>query len=355
MDIETNKIKVSIIITSYNRANFISKAIESVLSQNYKNIELIIIDNNSTDNSEFIINSYLKNNSNIIYIKNEINIGPVPSLIKAISSAKGEYFSHVSSDDFLCNDNFISKAIYEIINNPNAVIIKAKVSYLLFSSNELSSDSSFNVYKDIFYNKSFVNGREVFLEYQNGYPITMGACIFKRTAFLKLTYGNFAPHAFDLQVILQLLLIGDVIFFDMDAYVVLVHNSNLTYSIHPASICIEDLSFIEEPYKMAISLESFKNKDILEDWKLVMLYNYLKIKFKNYYKYSKRDFRILQNYTKLYYPDVFIKITKNSKWLIFLIIYKFNKLGFLISSFIYFLKKVKNYINNKFKFSYGYK
>jgi glycosyltransferase involved in cell wall biosynthesis len=355
MDIESNNIVVSIIITSYNRGNLISKAIESVLTQNYKHLEIIIIDNNSTDNSHFVINSYLEKNPNIIFIKNEINIGPVPSLIKAISSAKGQYFSHVSSDDYLSNDNFISKAVDELKNNPNVVLIKARLSYLFLSNNKLISDSSFDRYEKCFYNQHFVKGETVFLEFENGNPITMGACIFNKNKFQKIRYDNFAPHAFDLQIILQLLLLGDAIFIDMEAYVVLVHNTNLTYSMQPVSICIDNLAFINEPYKMASILKSFSKTDVLEDWKSIMLYNYLYSNFKKYYKNSKKDFKVLQKYTKLNYPDIFIKITKNTKWIIFLTVYKFNKLGYVISYFIFYIKKIKNYLYNRLKLSYGFK
>ena len=50
--------KISIIISSYNKNNYLEKCIKSCLSQNYKNLEIILYDNNSTDGSDLILNKY---------------------------------------------------------------------------------------------------------------------------------------------------------------------------------------------------------------------------------------------------------------------------------------------------------
>ena len=64
---------VSIIITNYNREKTIARAIESALEQDYHNIEIIISDNCSTDNSHSIISNYIKD-KRICYYRNEINL-----------------------------------------------------------------------------------------------------------------------------------------------------------------------------------------------------------------------------------------------------------------------------------------
>ena len=62
-------IKFSVIIPTYNRANLISKAIKSVLYQTYKNWELIVIDDGSTDNTKDIVEEFQKEDNRIIYLK----------------------------------------------------------------------------------------------------------------------------------------------------------------------------------------------------------------------------------------------------------------------------------------------
>src|SRR4051812_13944842 len=100
----------SIIITSYNHASFINKAIQSAIRQDYKNLEVIISDNNSTDNTEEIVSQYLSD-SRVKYFKNETNIGMLKNFRKATDLCSGEYVTYISSDDYLVNDSFVSETI----------------------------------------------------------------------------------------------------------------------------------------------------------------------------------------------------------------------------------------------------
>ena len=89
---------ISIVMTSYNYANYIAEAIESVINQTYKNWELIIIDDASTDNSIDVINNYL-NDSRIKLYVNEKNLGLAESLKKGIDLASGNWIAFLESDD----------------------------------------------------------------------------------------------------------------------------------------------------------------------------------------------------------------------------------------------------------------
>ena len=90
--------KISVIIPSYNHSKFLKKAVDSVLNQSYKNFELIILDDCSTDNSKKIINSY--QDKRIIKYFNEKNVGAVNALNQLISMATGEYIALLNSDDY---------------------------------------------------------------------------------------------------------------------------------------------------------------------------------------------------------------------------------------------------------------
>lgn len=89
---------VSIITPSYNTAKFISKTIESVQAQTYKNWEMIIVDDCSTDNTDEVVCKYLSDNR-IKYIKNEKNSGAAVSRNKALREAKGKWIAFLDSDD----------------------------------------------------------------------------------------------------------------------------------------------------------------------------------------------------------------------------------------------------------------
>ncbi len=99
---------VSIICLCYNQARFLESAIISVLNQSYTTIEIIIIDDNSSDESVSIINSLIAKFPSIHFIKNEINIGMCRSFNKAFKEAKGEFVI-----DFACDDMMAPSRIEE--------------------------------------------------------------------------------------------------------------------------------------------------------------------------------------------------------------------------------------------------
>ena len=91
--------KVSIILMTYNQEQFIRKAIESVLSQTYKNFELIISNNGSIDNTASIIESFLPD-KRIIFLNYDSNEGPNIRANQALDIAKGSFISWLYGDDY---------------------------------------------------------------------------------------------------------------------------------------------------------------------------------------------------------------------------------------------------------------
>lgn len=98
------KPRVSCIMPVYNCEKYLSAAIESVLNQSFEDFELIIINDNSNDNSERIIKKY--QDERIIYIKNKENLGIVYSLNKGWKIAKGEYIARMDGDDICYRERF---------------------------------------------------------------------------------------------------------------------------------------------------------------------------------------------------------------------------------------------------------
>lgn len=91
--------KVSIITPAYNAEEFIGEAIDSVLSQEYKNWEHIIVDDCSQDNTFSILQKYSQLDSRINALKNENNLGPALTRNVAIEQASGRYIAFLDSDD----------------------------------------------------------------------------------------------------------------------------------------------------------------------------------------------------------------------------------------------------------------
>lgn len=96
---------VTVITPLYNYAHFIGGCIESILQQTYPNIEMIVVDDGSTDNSAAVVQEYVQKYPQIHYIYQEKqklgkwNMGVAPALNKALAAAQGEYIAWLSADD----------------------------------------------------------------------------------------------------------------------------------------------------------------------------------------------------------------------------------------------------------------
>ena len=106
---------VSVIIPAYNRAHLIEQAIKSVLKQTYSNIELIIVDDASTDDTETVIKNI--DNAGIKYIKQEQNKGAAAARNRGIRESNGEFISFLDSDDTYQPEK-IEKQVKAILSAP---------------------------------------------------------------------------------------------------------------------------------------------------------------------------------------------------------------------------------------------
>lgn len=104
---------VSIVLPTYNGSKFIKESIDSCLNQTYKNIELIIVNDCSTDNTEELIQSY--HDERIVYVKNDQNQKLPKSLNIGFSKANGTYLTWTSDDNFYVN-NAIEKMVTHLEN-----------------------------------------------------------------------------------------------------------------------------------------------------------------------------------------------------------------------------------------------
>lgn len=106
-----NEIIVSIIIPVYNKCDFVEKCINSCLNQTLKEIEIILVNDGSTDGSEEKCKRFATDNSNVVYLEKE-NGGLSSARNMGISFAKGNYISFVDSDDTI-NKDFLERMVYE--------------------------------------------------------------------------------------------------------------------------------------------------------------------------------------------------------------------------------------------------
>ena len=117
--------KISIIITVYNSEEFLKTFIKNIDNQSFEDIEIIYIDDCSTDNSIQLIEKFQEKDHRIVLLKNKKNRGPFYSRNKGALFSRGEYIQFVDSDDFLVG-NILEKA-YKTAQNKKVDIVQYSV------------------------------------------------------------------------------------------------------------------------------------------------------------------------------------------------------------------------------------
>lgn len=92
---------VTVICSCYNHQKFVCESLQSILNQTYRKIQIIVVDDYSTDNSVEVIEQFINKHPEIMFINNKINLGLTKSVTNAMNYAKGAYFIDLAADDIL--------------------------------------------------------------------------------------------------------------------------------------------------------------------------------------------------------------------------------------------------------------
>ncbi len=120
-----NRIKpwVSIVCTCYNQQAYVEQALRSVVEQDYPNVELIVIDNGSVDESVASITAFIQQNPGVRLIRNLVNLGLNRAFNQGLALAEGRYIIDLSADDVLLPDRITKQvALFEQLAGPYAVV-----------------------------------------------------------------------------------------------------------------------------------------------------------------------------------------------------------------------------------------
>jgi len=175
------EIKVSIIVPVYNTAQYLEKCIESLIDQTLKDIEIILVNDGSEDESPDICDYYAKKDNKIRYINLKKNLGTSIARNIGILNSRGEYIAFVDSDDF------VERNMYEILYN-NAKKTKADITICNFSRDWLNGKIEKNILKikDEFVDTNNIGILKYFCKYWLGlsYANYIGNKLYKRDLFI---------------------------------------------------------------------------------------------------------------------------------------------------------------------------
>ena len=311
-NLEDNKPLVSVILTAYNRADYITVAIESALAQDYENLEIIVSDNCSTDGTSELIQKYVTDNR-VKYYRNDYNIGMIPNFKLATSRAEGEYLTYISSDDYFIEKSFVSESINLINKYPDVLLVLGQFRILNEDTTKIDTD------RKPIYHKEFIKGKELFIKSSGMKTLTWAGAVMHLQTFKTLRPFESEATSIDVMSNLKLMLLGNVAFISKPVYMQRVHENSASLKIEIEQ-AINNFIYITEPYHMALKNNIIPELE-LDKWKCESSFiyaRYTSIKLAPF----KDNYKRFMNYFKINFPCGFKKLRTDPKWNILAFFFK---------------------------------
>ncbi|MFZ4798570.1 MAG: glycosyltransferase family 2 protein [Bacteroidia bacterium] len=150
----SNSIKVSLLIPCYNVSEFLDDAMQCIINQTYSNLEIVLVNDGSTDNTLEKLTKFANEDSRIVLVNNEKNIGLIKSLNKGIQYCSGTYIERFDADDLIGLDR-IEKQIEIIQKNSTIDLITSYATYITPNGKFHSKVESF--YCNSLHSAAFLN------------------------------------------------------------------------------------------------------------------------------------------------------------------------------------------------------
>lgn len=182
---KADKIKLSICIATYNRGNFISETLDTILSQLEFGVELLVVDGASPDNTHEVLAHYVSRYPEIRYYREQVNSGVDRDYDKAVGYAKGEY-CWLMSDDDLMKPGAIQRVLAAIDGKSDLIVVNSEIWNADFSEKLL--DRRLKIAADIEYGK---NEREQFFIGTANQLGFIGCVVIKRSFWLSRDRASF--------------------------------------------------------------------------------------------------------------------------------------------------------------------
>jgi glycosyltransferase involved in cell wall biosynthesis len=138
---------VSVGLPTYNRGAQLRRAIESVLAQDYPNLELVISDNGSTDETEALCTEFSQKDSRVRYIRQAVNRGMAYNFRTVLEESRGEYFMWLGDDDWM-DANLVSSCVRVLLEDPSQAIVSGMPKHCSTDGTVLYDGDCINLQQD---------------------------------------------------------------------------------------------------------------------------------------------------------------------------------------------------------------
>jgi len=224
---------VSFIIPSYNRNSYLTQLLDSVISQDYKNIEIVVVDDNSSDNTESTMRKYAAEYPFIKYYRNERNMGCGFNRGFGFRQSNGDYIVFADDDDYYTDNSFISKCL-RVFDEYADLSFVSGLTYILIEKTGQKKKIPMNVRGYMEKAKYLENFSLKYSKPQSTFPT-----LFKRKS-LELAGVDEMEMVNDVSIYMRMLLYGSAYILDDFIGVYRVHDNNITKSLS-SDFIIENL------------------------------------------------------------------------------------------------------------------
>lgn len=264
---------ISFIIPSYNRSSYLVQLMDSILKQDYKDIEIIIVDDNSTDKTAVVVQDYVSQYPFIKYFKNERNMGCGHNRGFGFNKSKGDYVVFADDDDYYTDYSFLTKSLLKFTEYPTLSFVSGNVYIKTEKNNEIKA-ARMNV-------NGFLDQRTYLENFNFKYdkPQSTFPTVFKRSVLIQAEIERM-KMVNDAAIYLRSLLYGDVYQMNDLVGVYRIHDTNITKSLS-SDFIIENLNEKKYVYEKAISLGIIDDVDWMTNQFLLTI---------NYYFRSSRPY-----------------------------------------------------------------
>lgn len=289
MRLETTKItslakpqtpKITVIIPTYNQKVYLKEAIDSVLYQDYPNLEVLVGDDCSTDGTDTMMKHY-QDNPRVRYIRHEYNLGAGNNSSHLLKNyVHSEYAMILNHDDYLIKQDYISCAIRLLTEKPN-------ISFVWANSNTKYQDNGKTI-RNWVKLPEVTSGLEYFLNYETSqFPHISGVhtTVFDYNKLKRSGYGSEKSYSRDTFMHLKLMLEGDVGFITDHVAVYRVHQQSISYNM-PLEFDALTISEFEKLRTIAVNKGIFNSKQI-EEWLERRVFTYVIWRFKTLWSQNK--------------------------------------------------------------------